>query len=88
MTTFLYFAYGSNMLTPRLVVRCRTAAAIGRATATGHRLAFDKRSKDGSGKATLIADPAHTVPGVLVRLDVSDQSALDKLKDARGSVQL
>lgn len=65
MDTFLYFAYGSNMLTSRLLARCRSAKTVGLATCLGHRLTFEKRSIDGSGKATMLGDLAHAVPGVL-----------------------
>ena len=51
--TFLYFSYGSNMLTERLRARCPSANCIGIATATGYALEFSKSSVDGSGKATL-----------------------------------
>lgn len=33
--TFLYFAYGSNMLPARLQARCGSARVIGAATAAG-----------------------------------------------------
>ena len=50
--TFLYFAYGSNMLTRRLTAPARAplALATGTVFAEGRRLTFDKVSTDGSGK--------------------------------------
>jgi len=53
MTTFHYFAYGSNMLTERLQARCPSAAPLGPARAHGFSLAIAKRAADRSGKATL-----------------------------------
>ncbi len=53
MTTFFYFAYGSNMLTQRLQARCPSAAPVGPARVSGFGIAMKKKSKDGSGKATL-----------------------------------
>lgn len=80
MTSILYFAYGSNMLEQRLQKRCRSARAIGAGWAEGYSLAFSKKSKDGSGKATLAkaADPASRVYGVIFSLDLNDQDALDR----------
>jgi hypothetical protein len=53
--SFLFFAYGSNMLTERLRERCPDARPLGTAIARGYLLSFSKRSKDGSAKATLVA---------------------------------
>jgi cation transport regulator ChaC len=54
-TTLFVFAYGSNMSLPRITSRVPSARPI----ATGHvrrrRLAFHKRSVDGSGKADAVA---------------------------------
>ena len=52
--SFLFFAYGSNMLTERLRERCPDARPLGAAIARGYVLSFSKRSKDGSSKATLL----------------------------------
>jgi hypothetical protein len=55
--TFLYFAYGSNMLTRRLTLPARAPSAVcaGTGYVECHRLAFDKVSRDGSGKADIEA---------------------------------
>jgi len=76
----LYFAYGSNMLMERLRVadRCPGAARIGIATAAEHAVVFHKRSnRDGSGKATLRAEPGATAHGVLFAIDEGERDALD-----------
>ena len=52
--SFLFFAYGSNMLTERVRERCPDARPLGAAIARGYVLSFSKRSKDGSSKATLL----------------------------------
>lgn len=78
--SFLYFAYGSNMLTARLTARCPSARVIGTAIASNHALEFTKPSKDESGKATLIntvAQDIHT-PGVLFEIAESERRKLDK----------
>jgi hypothetical protein len=75
--TFLYFAYGSNMLPARLRVRCPSARVVSRAPAAGYDLEFSKISKDGSGKATLFRSEAKT-PGVLFEIANAELSALDR----------
>lgn len=80
--SFLYFAYGSNMLISRLTARCPSARAIGKATASGYTLAFIKPSKDNSGKATLVARNSMYTPGVLFEIDASDRRLLDQAEGA------
>lgn len=48
-----YFAYGSNMLRPRLAERVGAVAVAGVGTVSGHQLRFHKRSHDGSAKCNL-----------------------------------
>jgi gamma-glutamylcyclotransferase (GGCT)/AIG2-like uncharacterized protein YtfP len=80
MTKILYFAYGSNMLTAWLRSRCKSARARGVASVAGYRLAFSKRSKDGSGKAMLVSsdDPAARVYGVLYEIANDEILELDR----------
>jgi len=76
----LYFAYGSNMSTPRLRARVASAEPLGVARLDGHRLMFHKVGMDGSGKC----DAWHTgseddvVLGVVFRMDAADQALLDR----------
>lgn len=77
METFIYFAYGSNMLIQWLKVRCSSAEAIGNAQAQDYRLAFVKKSDDGSGKATLLHAPGSVTHGVLFRIPMKERSRLD-----------
>jgi gamma-glutamylcyclotransferase len=80
--TFLYFAYGSNMLTRRLTAprRAPSSVAIGTAFAEGRRLTFDKVSTDGSGKCDIeeTGNPADRVYGVLFRIDSAETGGLDE----------
>jgi gamma-glutamylcyclotransferase len=80
MTKFLYFAYGSNMLTERLKARCPGALPVGIAFRRGLVIAFSKRSVDDSGKATLLpqSDPASLARGVLFEIDAREESGLSK----------
>ena len=76
--TFYYFAYGSNMLTRRLVDRCPSARRIGIASASGHTLEFSKKSIDTSGKATLVPTKEdHSTPGVIFEIKQDEKQLLD-----------
>ncbi len=84
--TFLYFAYGSNMLTRRLRApkRAPSARVEGTGYVTGHRFTFDKVSTDKqgrrSGKCDMEAtgDRADLVHGVLFSIDRTDEKRLDR----------
>lgn len=82
--SFIYFAYGSNMLTERLRQRCPSARPIGTAVVPDHALHFTKPSVDHSGKATLvIADNIRArTPGVLFEIATSDLPNLDSAEGA------
>lgn len=84
MSTFTYFAYGSNMLDERLRhrTRCPSARVLGTGAAAGWRLAFTKRGADGSGKATLLrsARASDCVHGVLFEIDSAERDALDRVE--------
>lgn len=75
----VYFAYGSNMSTPRLRERMPSCKALGIATLPGHALRFHKRSKDGSGKCNAVATgDENSVIGVLFSFDPAERAKLDK----------
>ena len=78
---FVYFAYGSNMVTARLRERAPSAKAIGVGRLTGHLLRWDKCSvNDGSGKcdAEATGREEDVVWGALFELDAKDKRALDQ----------
>jgi gamma-glutamylcyclotransferase len=75
----IYFAYGSNMSSRRLIRRVGPVHELGIATLDFHRLAFHKISdKDGSGKADVIECASSHVMGVLFRLDQKAKQDLDE----------
>lgn len=78
--TFLYFAYGSNMLSRRLRARTPSATAKGVGYLRGRRLTFDKVSTDGSGKCDIEPTPHQTdrVYGVLFEIANNERAALDE----------
>jgi cation transport regulator ChaC len=77
---FLYFAYGSNLLTTRLRARCPSAAFQTTATAAGYEVSFGKKSVDGSGKATLrhSGQSGDGAIGAVFRISESELTALDR----------
>jgi hypothetical protein len=78
--SFLYFAYGSNMLTRRLTARTPSATPQGTAFVEWYRLTFDKKSTDGSGKCDIEAtgNSADRVYGVLFSISTAEADALDE----------
>lgn len=80
MLPIRYFAYGSNMLLQRLQQRCASARVTGVAKVPGYQLAFSKKSKDRSGKATLVADPAGQVFGAVFDIAANDAMELDRIE--------
>ena len=81
-TTFLSFAYGSNMLTRRLTAPDRAPSAVRTSVGyvEGRRLTFDKVSQDGSGKCDAHATQSKTdrVYGVIFEIGDSDRARLDE----------
>jgi hypothetical protein len=75
----VYFAYGSNMFTPRLRFRVPGCSVVGRADLRGHALRWHKRSKDGSAKCNAMAGrPGDVVKGVLLAVPGSQLADLHK----------
>lgn len=79
--TFIYFAYGSNMLSRRLNEKNRapSASPIGNGYVSNRRLTFDKISKDGSGKCDMesTTNPTDRTYGVLFKISTSEKQNLD-----------
>jgi len=79
MDELLYFAYGSNMATRRLQRRVPSARPVDTAALAGHRLAWHKQSRDGSGKCDIPEAGAHdTVYGVLFAFEPAHKPRLDR----------
>ena len=77
MSSFLYFAYGSNMLSPRLHSRCPGAVVETLASVSGYELTFSKLSNDNSGKGTLVpTDRPCSIFGVVFRIPDKEAKAL------------
>ena len=79
MAQFLYFGYGSNMLTKKLKSRCPSAVKIDVCRTKEYTLKFHKESSDGSGKGDMAKAEAETdeLYGVAFSIDKSEESNLD-----------
>ncbi len=86
----LYFAYGSNMDLDQLTGRVGAVKVRGVGLATGFQLCFNKRSKNGSGKANLVAATSGAVEGVLFAMEADQLTSLDDSEKGyhRGSVSV
>lgn len=71
-----YFAYGSNLLSSRLIGRVGDVRVVGVASLHGYTLAFNKRSKDGTAKAN-IEQGKGVVLGVIYKLTKHQMKKLD-----------
>lgn len=80
MSSFLYFGYGSNMLTERLTARCPSAWPVGPACAPDFAMRFAVQSEDGSSKAGLLPAPGAFAWGVLYEIELSEQHILDRFE--------
>ena len=80
--TYLYFAYGSNMSSERLLARTPSAVSLGRARLPGYTLRWHKLGRDGSGKCDIESSdaPDSAVWGVLYEIDLADKDHLDAVE--------
>jgi gamma-glutamylcyclotransferase (GGCT)/AIG2-like uncharacterized protein YtfP len=75
------FCYGSNMSSERITERCSSSSFISRASVIGWKLLFNKRSKDGSGKANLVyTGDESLVWGVIFDITEDQKPLLDKFE--------
>jgi hypothetical protein len=81
--TFLYFAYGANMLSRRIQAIAPSAVAIDVGFVQGRRFTFGKVSRDGSGKCDIETtnNVNNRAYGVLWKINVKDKA---NLNDAEG----
>ena len=75
-----YFAYGSNLHVPRITARVPSAVPEGIGYVGRYKLAFHKRSVDGSAKADAVfTDQANDrIWGAVYRIHPDEQPVLDK----------
>jgi gamma-glutamylcyclotransferase (GGCT)/AIG2-like uncharacterized protein YtfP len=83
MSTLLCFAYGSNMFQGRIQKRLGQEVSYwGKATLFGHTVCYHKRSKDGSGKLTVVetGNATDVVLGVVYVISRTDEAQLDRFE--------
>ncbi|MEW8536389.1 MAG: gamma-glutamylcyclotransferase family protein [Candidatus Thiodiazotropha endolucinida] len=75
----LYFSYGSNMSSRRLLSRVPSARFVTSASLPGHELHFHKKSLDGSAKCDAYETKSdrYTVSGVIFEIAKSEKAVLD-----------
>jgi hypothetical protein len=80
VSTIHYFAYGSNMSTPRLRYRVPGCRFEFVARLPSYRLCFHKRSKDGSAKCNAFktAEPTDAVIGCVYEIPTNEKPAFDR----------
>jgi hypothetical protein len=83
MCRVICVAYGSNLHPVRLRKRVPSCRKLGTVRLEGYKLAFHKRSRDGSGKGNALktGDPRDVLLGVAYSIPVSEKGDLD---DAEG----
>ena len=82
MSSIIYFSYGSNMSTPRLVQRIPSARFVSVASLRGHKLKFHKRGHDRSAKCDIeFTDRASDfVYGIVFKYLASEKPNLDLIE--------
>lgn len=80
--SIFYFAYGSNLLSTRLLERVGDCRILGAAVLDAHTLSFRKQGRDGSGKCDVHpAGEAHSpVWGALYGMTDEQKSILDAIE--------
>lgn len=80
MSDHWYFAYGSNLSTDQKERRTGAIREARRARLDGYRVAFNKRSNDGTGKANIVRAAARTVWGVVYRCSAEALRDMDRME--------
>ena len=82
MNTIYYFAYGSNLHPVRLMERVPSAEFVGVIKQPRYRLAFHKKSRDGSGKCNILESDSELdqVFGVIYQLNPLHKNDLDRFE--------
>lgn len=79
------FSYGSNMYSKRLIKRVKSANILGIGKSQGFKIEFSKRSKDKSGKATLIrtTNKSDIIWGTISTILKKEKHLLDEAEGLR-----
>ncbi|KAH3776380.1 gamma-glutamylcyclotransferase-like [Dreissena polymorpha] len=92
--SFLYFAFGSNLLRQRLRLNNPSATFVSTARLEGYRLAFSNMGLDPrtmrwrGGAATIVDAPGHAVWGCVWRLDNEHRESLDRQESVYNAIEV
>lgn len=78
----IYFSYGSNMSIKRLEERVGKVKNLGKATLKGYTLCFNKKGRDGTGKANIVSKSQTQTEGVVFELSHRQLLKLDPFEGA------
>ena len=83
LNRIMVFSYGSNMHSKRLIKRVPSAKILGIGKSQGFKIEFSKRSKDKSGKATLIrtTNKSNTIWGTISTILKKEKHLLDEVEE-------
>lgn len=84
----LYFAYGSNLSPWHLRNRVPSARSFCIARLENHRVSFGKLGRDGSGKATLVAETDAHVWGAVYTMDPAHWELLDRFEPGYDRIEI
>lgn len=76
-----YFAYGSNMVSGQMAIRCPNASVVGVACLKGYKFLINSRRV-----GTVIPDQNHRVYGLLWDITPRDLLALDRYEDVKAGL--
>lgn len=77
-TVHLYFAYGSNLFTPQMLVRCPESEPLSTGKVKNFRLAYSRKTGKGTGALDILPDSGRVVHGAIYKLTSADLAKLDK----------
>ncbi|XP_046387088.1 gamma-glutamylcyclotransferase-like [Ischnura elegans] len=84
---FLYFGYGSNLLSKRILINNPSAVRKGAAKLTGYRLDFNGYAQRwGGAVATIVPDGGHHVWGALWEMNMTDVGNLDRQEGVESGI--
>ncbi|XP_030406911.1 gamma-glutamylcyclotransferase isoform X1 [Gopherus evgoodei] len=91
--SFLYFAYGSNLLRERILLKNPTATFYAVANLQDFKLVFGSHQGKASsywhgGTATIVQSPGDEVWGVVWKMNTSNLNSLDKQEGVAGGIYI
>lgn len=75
-----YFAYASNMSSPRLLSRVPSAHCLGVAYLVGYELKFHKPGHDNSAKCSIVRKTGASTLGVVYEIPADQRYTLDRIE--------